>query len=99
VDIRLESHTSVQRSKEIPFSQLDDELLAIDADAGYCYALNETAGRVWELIASPITIDAVCAQLGKEYTVDEATCLREVLVLLQRLCNAGLAQVQDAAAA
>jgi hypothetical protein len=45
------------------FSQLDDELLAIDAQAGYCYSLNETAGRVWDLIATPMSLDAICAQL------------------------------------
>ena len=30
----------VQRAKEVLFSRLDDELLAIDAQAGFCYALN-----------------------------------------------------------
>jgi hypothetical protein len=83
----------VQRGKDIPFSQLDDELLAIDAQAGYCYSLNETAGRVWDLIATPMSLDAICAQLRREYTVDEATCEREVTTLLQGLCNAGLVQV------
>jgi hypothetical protein len=98
VDIRLEAHTRIQRSKDIPFSQLDDELLAIDPEAGYCYSLNETAGRVWELITHPTAIGAVCAQLRKEYTVDDATCLREVLALLQTLCEAGLVRVLDASA-
>jgi hypothetical protein len=95
--IQLVPQTTVQRGKEIPFSQLNDELLAIDADAGYCYALNESAGRVWDLIAMPMTINAICAQLGKEYTVDRATCMRQVTALLQGLYDAGLVQVDDAA--
>jgi hypothetical protein len=91
--VKLENNTLVRRGKDVPFSQLDDELLAIDAQAGYCYSLNATAGHVWELIATPISLDAICAQLRREYTVDEQTCRREVTTLLQGLCDAGLVQV------
>jgi len=41
---KIHSGSIVQRAKEVLFSRLDDELLAIDAQAGFCYALNETAG-------------------------------------------------------
>jgi len=88
--IQLDLHTIIQRSKDIPFSQLDDELLAIDAQADYCYSLNETAGRVWDLIAAPTSFEEICAQLRREYAVDEPTCRREVTTLLQGLCDAGL---------
>jgi hypothetical protein len=93
---KIESTTLLQRGRDIPFSQLDDELLAIDAQAGYCYSLNETAGRVWDLIATPMSLDAICAQLCREYAVDEQTCRREVTTLLQGLCDAGLVQINDA---
>jgi len=91
----LSDTTLLQRGKDIPFSQLDDELLAVDAQAGYCYSLNETAGRVWDLIATPMRFDAICSQLRKEYAVDEQTCRREVNVLLQGMLNAGLVQVAE----
>jgi hypothetical protein len=91
-DSRIESTTTIQRGKDIPFSQLDDELLAIDSQAGYCYSLNETAGRVWDLIAAPTPVSEVCAQLRQEYVVDEETCQREVVAVLQGLCEAGLVQ-------
>jgi Coenzyme PQQ synthesis protein D (PqqD) len=94
---KIRSATIVQQAKDLLFSQLDDELLAIDAQAGYCYSLNESAGRVWDLIATPMSLDAVCAQLRQEYEVDEQTCLREVTTLLRGLCDAGLVQLNDAA--
>jgi hypothetical protein len=90
---KLHSNSIVQRGKDIPFSKLDDELLAIDAQAGYCYSLNETAGRVWDLIAAPTSFDAICAQLRREYAIDEPTCRNQVTTLLQGLCDAGLVQV------
>lgn len=97
MDIRLEKQAIVKRTRDIPFSLLDDELLAIDSQAGYCYSLNETAGRVWNLIASPLSIKAVCTLLRGEYTVDEATCLHEVTALIRALHQAGLAEICDAA--
>jgi hypothetical protein len=90
------SNTIVQRARDIAFSQLDDELLAIDAQAEYCYSLNESAGRVWELMAGPTSVGAICAQLRQEYKVDELTCLGEVTAVLQALYKAGLVQVGDA---
>ncbi|MBM3333431.1 PqqD family protein [Candidatus Sumerlaeota bacterium] len=90
---RIDPSAIVQRGRDIPFSQLDDELLAVDAQAGYCYSLNETAGRVWDLIATPTPVSAVCEQLRGQYAVGEAICQREVVQLLQGLCDAGLVQV------
>jgi hypothetical protein len=90
---KINAATIVKRAKDVLFSQLDDELLAIDAQAGYCYSLNETAGRVWELIATPMPISALCAQLRQEFAVDEAACQQETLALVQALYDAELAQV------
>ncbi len=79
---RVNSHSIVRRGRDISFSELDEELLAIDAQAGYCYSLNESAGRVWALIPAPIEVSEICARLRREYDVDEATCLNEVIRLL-----------------
>jgi hypothetical protein len=95
MDLTTHIHSSsiVQHAKEVLFSRFDDELLAIDAQAGFCYAMNETAGRVWALIQTPTPVGTVCARLCEEYAVDEATCWREVITLLQEWCEAGLIEV------
>ncbi len=85
--------TLLRRAKDMPFSQLDDEFLAVDAQAGYCYALNETAARVWELLAQPVAFADLCTRLGREYAVGEAVCAREVKELLGSLHQAGLVQI------
>lgn len=87
--------TTVRRAAEFTFSELDGELFAIDAAAGYCYSLNESAGAVWSLIDAPTTVGALCARLREEYAVDEATCLSEVGALLVGLQTAGLVTVGD----
>lgn len=82
----------VSRAADMLFSRVDDELLTIDEQAGYFYAMNESAGRVWELIEEPTSVNAVCAQLCREFTVDEAICLWAVLQVLHGLHEAGLVQ-------
>ena len=93
----LTRSTIVKRGRDIPFSQLDHELLAIDSQAGYCYSLNKTAGRVWDLLEEPTPIEAICDRLRLQYAVDEATCLREVTELLRGMCEAKLVETVEGA--
>lgn len=87
--------TVVQRVEHVVFSRLDDELLAIDVQAGYVYSLNESAGRVWDQIQQAIPVGDVCRRLMEDYAVDESACQHDVLAVLQGLCDAGLVDVCD----
>lgn len=97
--MQMHSGSIVSRTADILFTKLDDDMLALDEQREYCYALNESAGRVWELIGTPTSVSAICVRLCQEFAVDEETCVREVLQLLQGLHEAGLVQVNDAASA
>lgn len=87
------SPASIIRRAGLPFTQLDDELLAIDAEQGLLFSLNETAGQVWHTIAEPVSIATVCTRLSAAYHVDEATCEREVIALVERLRDARLVEI------
>ena len=89
----LRPDTLITRGEDVVFQQIDDELLAVDGQAGVCYSLNESAGRVWSLIATPASLAAICAQLRQEYDVDEETCLREVTAVVRQLADAKLVRV------
>jgi hypothetical protein len=78
---------------------LDDDWLGLDAEGGYCISLNHVARRVWTLIEPPASVSRVCAQLRREYAVDEATCLSDVLETFERLADAGLVAVEPIAEA
>jgi PqqD family protein of HPr-rel-A system len=86
----------LRRARQVIFNQLDDELLAIDMESGYCYSLNQSAGRLWELIEEPATMAAVCEQLRAEYDIDLQTCLNDVRDVLLSLRAAGLIEVENA---
>jgi hypothetical protein len=92
----IDHTTLIQRNPAIVFSQLDEEYLALDAEAGFCYSLNPVSGRIWRLIEQPTTFIGLCAQLQQEYTVDETTCRRDVDEVLTGLAKAGLVTLNDA---
>lgn len=91
-DIKADS--MISRTTHVIFSKLDDELLAIDSQAGYCYSMNETAGRVWDCISSPVSITEICSRLCAEYSVDNEVCKAEVILLLQEWSQVGLIQIK-----
>jgi hypothetical protein len=72
-------------------------MLAMDERAGYCYSMNASATRIWDLIAKPASVGSICAALRSEFAVDTETCHRDVSEVLLALREAGLVKVMDAA--
>ena len=93
----IHAESIVTARRDLPFSRLHDDLLALDAQKGYCYSMNASAAGVWELISQPITVRAICAALCATYTVDSETCLRDVVQFLSAMRDAGLIQLQEVA--
>lgn len=90
---RLSPDSLLHRSPRIVFEPFDNEWLAIDGEAGYCYSLNATAGHVWRLIETPLTLRALVEQMCPRYAVDPATCQADVEALIQQLLEYGLVQM------
>jgi hypothetical protein len=82
--------TLVARADNLVSSRVDDSIIAINRDLGYCFAMNVTGARVWELISSPIRVGSVRDALCDEFLVDRDTCLRDVLAILSQMRENGL---------
>ncbi len=89
----LTASSVVRRGPRVPFTTLDDETLAIDAERGFLFSLNETGRFVWDAISEPTTVADVCERMVRAYAVDEATCRPAVIALIERLDAAGLVEI------
>lgn len=69
----------------------------MDQRAGYCYSLNASAARIWELMCHPIPVGSICSAVCGEFEVDPETCAREISEFLQAMQDSGLIFVTDAA--
>jgi hypothetical protein len=75
-------------------SDLGGEVAILDLKAGVYYGLDAVGARIWSLIQEPRTVNEIRNILLEEYEVEPERCERDLLVLLQRLANEGLIEVE-----
>jgi len=69
--------------------------LGISERRGYCYALNRSAARIWELIQVPLRIGSICEVLCSEFEVEQDHCAIDVVDFVLAMKAAGLVEVKD----
>jgi hypothetical protein len=82
---------TVTLSKEAVFRDLDGEAVILDLHSGTYFGLNPVATRMWQLIAQHGQLRTVFDQLCREYDATPDTLEHDLLDLLARLVQAGLA--------
>jgi hypothetical protein len=78
----------------MPEARINDEIVMLDVERGLYLNLNEVGSRIWQLIDGRAAIGDICKKLGAEYTVDAATCEREVIGLIERMRNADIVEIR-----
>jgi len=81
---------TVKRLEILPAYRVDDSVIFLDREGGYCYSLNRTGARIWDLLAEPSSVDAICKSLCAEFAVDRQTCEDDVLEVLASMRKAAL---------
>lgn len=81
---------SYRRAIKLMEADLDDELVALDAEAGNCFGFNGVAAWVWRRLAEPASFDQLRAELLAEYDVSGEQCTSELKALLNDMVEQGL---------
>jgi PqqD family protein of HPr-rel-A system len=79
-----------KRDAGLPFQKLEEETIVVDPRTREVHLLNDTAGRVWELLASSFTLDALTETLAEEYDATPEALRAGVEELLEGLRDKGL---------
>ena len=74
------------------------ETVVLGLTSGRYYGLDAVGARVWQLLQSPTTFGDVCRAIVLEYDVEPDRCEADLRALLQKLLDAGLAEVRPASA-
>lgn len=80
----------IQRSSDAFAAPLDDTVLLLNAETGRYHGLNPVAARIWDLLAEPITQDALITRLLVEFEVSPEECGEQVSAFLADLRDRGL---------
>ncbi|MCX6276631.1 MAG: lasso peptide biosynthesis PqqD family chaperone [Bacteroidetes bacterium] len=85
----------ISKNPAIISSKMDDEVVMMSIEKGNYYGLNPVAAEIWEMLAAPMTVQAICDRLMEEFDVDQEKCYNEVLVYVEKLGNEGLIVVNS----
>jgi hypothetical protein len=86
--------STVVAAKDQVSSDLGGEVAILDLKAGVYYGLDAVGARIWSLIQEPRTVNEIRDILLEEYEVEPERCERDLLVLLQRLADEGIIEVE-----
>jgi hypothetical protein len=81
---------------DLMISDLDGDTVMMSLERSAYFGLDSIGSHIWQLVAQPITISALCTQLVAQYAVDEATCQQDVFNFLQQLLSEGLIRKVEA---
>jgi len=84
VDIPCEAH--LVRSPGVLGAEVGDSYVLLSADLEYV-GLDPVGRRVWDIVENPTTLNAIVTQLLQEFSVDDASCRRDVRLFLASLLS------------
>lgn len=90
----MDRNTLVKRDSSLFFTRVDDDLVLLSVEQGMYYGTQVVGRRIWTLIEEEISVSSLCEQLLEEFSVDRATCEREVLHFIEQLEKEGLVTVR-----
>ena len=85
----------VERVPDQIAAEVDDDLVMVNVETGYYYAVSDVAREIWDAIERPRRISDLIDQLAASHEVDRATCEEETLSFLQNLLAERLLRVSD----
>lgn len=74
-----------RRAPHVVGTRAGDVTVLLDPRGGQYYTLNEVAGRIWELIEQPVSVESVRDRLAAEYDVPVETLLTDTRRALAEL--------------
>lgn len=84
----------VVQSEGYLVSDMNGEKVMLSIDNGKYYNLGQVGGRIWELVAAPISVGELVQQLMDEYEIDRDSCENQVQSFLKQLGGEGLIQIR-----
>lgn len=86
--------STVERSKEVIASEVEDELVMMSLENGKYYGIDSIGGDIWKMLESPLKVSEIYERLMKVYQVDESTCKQDVNLFLEQLIEQNLVSVK-----
>jgi TfoX/Sxy family transcriptional regulator of competence genes len=85
----------IQRSEEIIFGKVDDDVVLLSLENEAYYYLNSLGKEIWDRLEEPILVDDLIKRLFELYDVPEHQCHTETIQFLEELSKIGAIKIRD----
>ena len=82
---KIVSAAAIARSDSQVSTVVEGETVVLQLETGNYFSLNEVGAVIWEELSQPRNFAELCSRVLAEYDIDEETCHKDVLALLERL--------------
>lgn len=82
--------TPITRNPNQVAADIDGDLVMMSIEQGEYFGITGVGSRVWELLATPITVADIVRVICAEYAVDEARCQDDMQTFVEELIRLGL---------
>lgn len=87
----LARDAAVTRNPRLVAADMDGDIVMMSIDSGEYFGLGGVGRRVWELLASPISVAQLTQVICTEYDIDASTCEADLSRFLGELLASGVA--------
>lgn len=77
-------------------ASLDQSAVLMDIQSGLYFEFDAIGADIWTRIAQPLRVDALCADLARDYDASIETIRSGVIAFLTQIADKGLIEVRDA---
>lgn len=79
-----------RRNSAVLSAEVDDDVVALQADRGFAYGMEQVTASVWRALQQPKSVDELVAILRNEFEVSETECRADLDELLDEMTREGL---------
>jgi len=91
----LTESTTVVTTDDALSTTIDDETVILHASGDTYYGLNNVGTFIWELLAEPHTVKAICTAVTAEYDVEYERSKADVEEIISELAETGLVELSE----
>ncbi|HWZ95153.1 MAG TPA: PqqD family protein [Opitutaceae bacterium] len=95
----MSPQTLLTRHPETIATEIDGDVVLMSLVTGRTYGLDKRASRIWALLESPRSIEAIVAELLKSYATTAEKCQADLIEFARKLSEAQLTLASEPAGA
>ncbi len=86
------NHPSLRRRDDVIAQRVGDTAVLVNLSSNRIYELNATGARVWELLGTASSVEALVCELANEFDIERPALEGEVLQIVDEFAREGLVE-------